>query len=71
MHRPRAASQATAHGNQGLNRTRTPLQAAFPGGLFIAQKIVYSAHDARLAQLVEHLIDVERVVGSSPTPRTP
>ncbi len=30
----------------------------------------YSPKQARLAQLVEHLIDVERVRGSSPLPRT-
>lgn len=30
----------------------------------------YSPQNARLAQLVEHLIDVERVRGSSPLPRT-
>jgi hypothetical protein len=36
----------------------------------VAEALVELILFARLAQLVEHLVDVERVIGSSPIPRT-
>ena len=60
---------------RGKNQAKSP--TFFKKGLAFCKSICYTnmrcqsaAQYARLAQLVEHLLDVQRVSGSSPLPRT-
>ena len=60
---------------RGKNQAKSP--TFFKKGLAFCKNICYTnmrcqsaAQYARLAQLVEHLLDVQEVTGSSPVPRT-